>query len=52
MIPRLTLRSSAQNDVAQAAHWYEAQQAELGISFLNELDRLLDRVAENPLLFP
>jgi plasmid stabilization system protein ParE len=52
MSQRLTLRSAARTDVAQAAHWYEAQRSELGIEFLNELDRLLACVAENPLQFP
>ncbi|MEW6448796.1 MAG: type II toxin-antitoxin system RelE/ParE family toxin [Bacillota bacterium] len=52
MSPRLTLRFAARTDVAQAAHWYEAQRSGLGIEFLNELDRLLARVAENPLQFP
>lgn len=49
---RLALHSGAQTDVAQAANWYEEQQPELGNEFLDELDHLLTRMAENPMQFP
>lgn len=52
MTRRLVVRPEAQLDVEEAAFWYDSQQVGLGDRFLEELDELLARVAENPRQFP
>jgi toxin ParE1/3/4 len=49
---RLSIRSAAEADIAEAAHWYDDRQPGLGEVFVNEVDRALARVLENPLAFP
>lgn len=46
------LGSGAQHDVADTAAWYEAQRPGLGERFMEALDGLFNRMAENPRQFP
>jgi len=52
MTPKLTVHPAARTDIAEAAQWYETQRSTLGVGFLDELDRLLARIADNPLQSP
>lgn len=49
---QLTFRPAAAIDVESAATWYERQQPNLGAQFLAEVERLEERVSENPYQFP
>jgi len=42
----------ARLDVIEARNWYELRSPGLGDAFILEIDRQLDRVADNPLEFP
>lgn len=46
------LRDEAERDLADAAWWYEQQQAKLGHEFLDDAQLVFDRIAEGPLTFP
>jgi plasmid stabilization system protein ParE len=48
----LRIRSEAQQDLQEAARWYEAQRQGLGQEFLNEVVSCLHRIAEQPEMFP
>lgn len=48
----LRVRPKAQRQIRAAALWYEARQRGLGVRFLDEIDRLLDRIAGTPAQFP
>ena len=48
----LRVRRKAQRQIRVAALWYEARQPGLGVRFLDEIDRLLDRIAGTPAQFP
>jgi toxin ParE1/3/4 len=39
---------AAEADIEQAAAWYEAQRIGLGVRFLAELDRTMNRIAADP----
>ena len=47
---RVEIRPEVESDVAQAARWYESQQAGLGVEFVKEIIQVWDALAENPLL--
>ena len=47
---RVEFRSQVERDVAEAAAWYEARQPGLGAEFVEEIIRVWDALAENPLL--
>ena len=47
---KLHLRREAKADVRAAAQWYEKQRTGLGREFVAEIDRTLDRLAENPFM--
>jgi len=49
---KLVTRPQAQLDVEDAAAWYERQKPGLGLSFLDELDYVLVRIASAPSQFP
>ena|SRR5262245_5238583 len=49
---RTFVRPEAQNDIREAAGWYEDREAGLGLRFLNEIRTSLQRIADNPLMFP
>jgi plasmid stabilization system protein ParE len=48
----LNVRPAAAKDIFDAYDWYEAQQAGLGVQFLNAVDRNFQRIAEKPGLYP
>jgi plasmid stabilization system protein ParE len=41
----------AENELYDAANWYEARSEGLGIAFLDGVEGLLERIAENPRQF-
>lgn len=41
----------AEQELFGAAEWYESKQTGLGKRFRNEIVRVLDRIAENPMLW-
>src|ERR1039458_6664726 len=47
---RVVIRPEVEQDVAEAAIWYESRQAGLGVEFVEEVIRVWDALAENPLL--
>ena len=46
---RLTDKAVA--DIAQAQDWYERQRVGLGGQFVGEVDKVLESLAENPLIY-
>lgn len=46
------LRTDAAADLAEAAEWYDRQQVGLGVDFVNEVERTLERIAMNPGIDP
>lgn len=49
---RLVIRPEAEADVAEAARWYEDRWQGLGTEFVEEVERALAAVAEEPLRHP
>ncbi len=47
---QVVLRPEAEEDIAEAATWYEDRQGGLAIEFIDEVLHVLDEVAENPFL--
>jgi toxin ParE1/3/4 len=47
---RVIIRPQVEDDVAEAAAWYEARQSGLGSDFVEEVIRVWDALAQNPLL--
>lgn len=47
---RVVFRPEVEQDVVEAADWYEARQPGLGAEFVEEILRVWDALAENPLL--
>lgn len=47
---RVVFRPEVEHDVAEAAVWYEARQSGLGAAFVEEVIRVWDELAVNPLL--
>ena len=47
---RVVLGKDVENDVAEAAVWYEARQRGLGAAFVEEIIAVWDELAINPLL--
>jgi plasmid stabilization system protein ParE len=52
MARRIVVDPQSDLDIQAAAMWYEDQQPGVGTQFLDELDLVLQRIAENPLQFP
>ena len=52
MSRRLVLRVQAEVDIDEAASWYEAEQAGLGVKFIQDVNSLLERVEDLPFQFP
>ncbi|MDT0617575.1 type II toxin-antitoxin system RelE/ParE family toxin [Salinisphaera sp. P385] len=46
------LRSEAEQDLENAAHWYEEQREELGQRFLDEVLLTFRSIAEQPGMYP
>jgi hypothetical protein len=49
---RWVVRPLAQSDIEAAAGWYEEQQSELGLRFVDAVDHVLTRIRDTPLQFP
>jgi toxin ParE1/3/4 len=47
---RVEVRPEVEQDVAEAAAWYESRQPGLGAEFVEEIIRVWEALAENPLL--
>ncbi len=47
---RVVIRPEVEQDIAEAASWYEAHQTHLGLEFVEEIIRVWDALAENPML--
>jgi toxin ParE1/3/4 len=47
---KVVVRPEAEQDIVEAAAWYEACQAGLGAEFVQEVIQVWDALAENPLL--
>lgn len=52
MARRLVVQRQSDLDIQAAALWYEDQRAGLGMRFLDELDKVFQRIADNPKQFP
>jgi plasmid stabilization system protein ParE len=52
MIYEIRFRLEAENDIEDASVWYESQRQGLGQLFLNEIEKSLEVISENPLLYP
>jgi len=48
----VVFRPQAEDEVLEVRQWYEANRAGLGQEFGQELDALVERIAERPLAFP
>lgn len=46
------LRAEAENDIHDAAVWYESQRLRLGHDFLDAVEASFTRISESPLQFP
>jgi plasmid stabilization system protein ParE len=49
---RLVSDPRADLDIESAFHWYEKEQSDLGLQFLDELRGAYNRIVENPLKYP
>jgi plasmid stabilization system protein ParE len=47
----LIVRQEAEADIADAYRWYEAQQPGLGHDFLDAVESVFERIAEQPLRY-
>lgn len=47
----IQVRRAAELDIAEAQVWYESQQSGLGREFRTEISRVIDRLAETPLIY-
>lgn len=52
MTLEVRLRQEAEEDLADAAAWYEEQRQGLGHEFLDEILTMLSRIADTPLIYP
>ena len=52
MTLEVRLRPEAEQDLADAAAWYEEQRQGLGHEFLDEVLAMLSSIAETPLMLP
>ena len=52
MTLEVRLRPEAEQDLADAAVWYEKQRQGLGHEFLDEVLTMLSSIAETPLIYP
>jgi plasmid stabilization system protein ParE len=48
---RLLVRRQAKHDLRNSAKWYERQLTGLGREFVAEVEAVLDRISESPLLY-
>jgi plasmid stabilization system protein ParE len=48
----IRVRVEAEDDIYEAAAWYESQRLRLGHDFLDAVESMFARISENPLQFP
>ena len=48
---RTVIEPQASSDIMEAAEWYETQLIGLGVEFVLEINRAIDKVQENPRLY-
>ena len=48
----LVVRNEAEQDIKSAFEWYHRQSSRLGLEFVNAVEATLERIAENPHLYP
>jgi Plasmid stabilisation system protein. len=48
----ISVRLSAKHDVAEAEDWYEEREPGLGVRFRTEVFDAINRISENPFLYP
>ena len=48
---RTVIEPQASSDIMEAAEWYETQLTGLGVEFVLEVNRAIDKVQENPRLY-
>jgi len=46
----VVLRAEAEQEFDESFDWYDAQKAGLGVEFAEEVQRVFDRIAANPLI--
>jgi plasmid stabilization system protein ParE len=49
---QIVFRHQARSELDKAGDWYERDRTGLGLEFFTEIDRLLQRIANNPEQFP
>lgn len=49
---KVVLKVEAIHDISEAVEWYEHQQSGLGSQFLDELDKYIDLISQNPDRYP
>ena len=49
---RVIFRRQARREFDEAGDWYEQERAGLGLEFLAEIERLIQRITSNPEQFP
>lgn len=47
----IQIRRAAELDIAEAQVWYETQQTGLGVKFLSEISRVIDRIVDTPHIY-
>ena len=52
MTRRLVIQPEARIDIKDATRWYEREKPGLGRQLVAELDRLFERILQNPSQFP
>jgi plasmid stabilization system protein ParE len=52
MTPQLRVRPEAEQDIEEAADWYEQQRSGLGNDFLDEVMRTFSKISAQPALYP
>lgn len=52
MTPRFIVRLAAEEDIAEAALWYEARSIGLGAEFLRAVDVCFEEICRSPERFP
>lgn len=52
MSRNIRLRDEAENDIREAASWYESQRLRLGHEFLDAVEASFTSISDNPLQFP
>ena len=52
MTTKIVFRAIADTEVTESAEWYEDQRQGLGFEFIDHVQAVLDRIAEDPLRYP